>query len=372
MPNNKQQHFVPKFYLGYFAHNEGRSIGMFYLRRRLVVRGASVRDQACKPYYYGKDLRAEQNLSTIEGEAAKVLNQIRATDRLPSRYSAEHHTLVYFIVVQLARTTAAEAEMNEQATKWAKALLSRSITNPDLAKHLPNLKVNRHIIESVRDAMLVAPVLYDLKYKLIVNASTCAFVTSDAPVVLHNQFLPNGLVGFASAGLQVFLPLGPWRAILLYDEDAYNVGAPTSNIVRLVNSAHALLINELQWESAHDNLYFSPHTEEANLLKIADRLIPLRREEVVEFGESEPRKVDARYTATIFQAARVRSNVDLSLPFIRLRRTREAAQDFVRNPSWASYVTAVARAVQTGALSGFEFREMTKKVHVLTKQHKSK
>ena len=84
--------------------------------------------------------------------------------------------------------------MNEQATKVAQSMLSRAITDPNLAKHLPNLKVSRHIMASVRDAMLVAPILYDLKYKLIVNASTCAFTTSDAPVVIHNQFLPNGLV----------------------------------------------------------------------------------------------------------------------------------------------------------------------------------
>ncbi len=349
---------------------------MFNLRRRLVVRSASVRDQACKPYYYGRDLRAERNLSTIEAEAAKLLNRILANNRLPSRYSAEHHTLVYFVVVQLARTTSAEAEMNEQATKVARSMLSRSITDPDLAKHLPNLTVSRHIMDSVRDAMLVAPILYDLKYKLIVNASTCAFTTSDAPVVFHNQFLRNGLVGFGSAGLQIILPLGPSRAILLYDEHAYNVGVPTSNIVRLVNSTHASLINELQWESAHENLYFSQHTEEADLLKIADRLIPLRRKEAVEFSKSAPRQVDARHTETIFQMTRARSNVDLNLPFIRLRRTppKDTEQNFaltVRNPSWATYVTAAASAVQSGAVSGLEFRKMTSKVPVLTKRSKN-
>jgi hypothetical protein len=377
MPDNKQQHFVPRFYLAYFSHNEGRSIGVFNLKRRLAVRNASVRDQACKPYYYGKDLRAERNLGTIEGQAANVLNQIRATDRVPTRYSAEHHTLVYFLAVQLARTTAAEAEMNEQTTKFAKALLTRTITDPKLAKHLPNLKVTRHIMESVRDAMLVAPTLYDLKYKLIVNVSTCAFVASDTPVVLHNQFLSNGLVGFGSAGLQIFLPLGPWRAILLYDEHAYDVGEKTSNVVRLVNCAHASLLNELQWESAYENLYFSKQTQEADLLEIAERLMPVRRNEAVEFRESAPHQVDERRSLIFFHMKRPQSNVDLSLSFIKLRRTppKDAAHNFastVRNPDWTAYVKAASDAVQKGALSVAEFRSMTSKVPVLAKRSGNK
>jgi hypothetical protein len=34
------------------------------------------------------------------------------------------------------------------------------------------------------------------------------------------------------SGMPIRVPLGPWRAILFYDDVAYNVGSPASRVIR--------------------------------------------------------------------------------------------------------------------------------------------
>jgi Protein of unknown function (DUF4238) len=163
--------------------------------------------------------------------------------------------------------------------------MSHHIKDPELLRSLPDLRITltNAVSESIRQSLPGAPVLYDLKYKLIRNTSNWAFITSDAPVVLHNRMFENisdrAALGFANIGLQILLPLGPWRVMLFYDEAAYDVGVKTSNLMRLCNPQHARLINQLQWEVAHENLYLSPETDPSEVLQDAEQLAHLRHTE---------------------------------------------------------------------------------------------
>ena len=57
--------------------------------------------------------------------------------------------------------------------------------------------------------------------KLIVNTSGRPFLASDAHVILHNRLYGQSgaaAVGLANSGLQIFVPLGPRRALIMSSE----------------------------------------------------------------------------------------------------------------------------------------------------------
>jgi len=62
MPQNKKQHYVPKFYLKRFTPNE-RLINLYNLKSRRNIIGASLSSQCYKDYMYGKDGRCDAEIS---------------------------------------------------------------------------------------------------------------------------------------------------------------------------------------------------------------------------------------------------------------------------------------------------------------------
>ena len=65
MPQNKNHHFVPQFYLRRFGSD--RFVAAFTLAGRRHVPRASIAGQCQRPYLYGKDPAVEAKLSAIEG-----------------------------------------------------------------------------------------------------------------------------------------------------------------------------------------------------------------------------------------------------------------------------------------------------------------
>lgn len=73
MPDNKDQHFNPQFYLRNFSADEnGRSIHLYNIARAKCIFGASIAGQCSRPYFYGKDGRVESGLAMLEDAAAPM------------------------------------------------------------------------------------------------------------------------------------------------------------------------------------------------------------------------------------------------------------------------------------------------------------
>jgi len=189
MPENKRHHYVPRFYLRNFSSGERRCIGLFNIASGKLVEQASIKDQAYRDYFYGKDLKTENRLAKIEGEADRVIAEIIRTGRPPVRYQTDFGTLCIFIMIQDNRTVKSVTTLNEMAEKLAKALLSRNINDPEMLKHLPDLKLETTHPFSIllRQALVVEPLIHDLRLKVLHNVSGVPFITSDHPVVKHNQ-----------------------------------------------------------------------------------------------------------------------------------------------------------------------------------------
>lgn len=368
MPQNKNQHFIPKMYLRLFGNADGASIGVYNLSTDRFVRVASMRDQASKAWFYDRDGEVERGLSRLEGGAAELLNTILRHDRLPPPNSSAYFVLLRFVALQRERTQAAVAELDERTDRYTKAMLRYQITDPEMLGYLDKVRIKRSegVAESVLAAHLGTPLLHDLRAKLIENVSGRAFYISDAPVIFHNRLYGGTGApadGYGSVGLQILVPIGPWRAILFYDAEAYEVGRSTSRIVRLVNPATASLINDLQWEAAHKNLYISPHTDPEELhgraaqwrtRRLSDRLLITDRVIEKEDGELRIR----------LGVGRKPSEIDLQLHFVKPKLPAPAQwtdEDHppVRLPEWFNYVLGLARMVEDDQLDFVEFSRRT-------------
>lgn len=311
----RAHHFVPQFYLRNFG--TGKSIALYDMDTRTHIRCASIRGQCQRSHLYGKDVTVEKALGAIERMAASAIAGIIATDLPPEIWSESHVNLVRFAALQYCRTPAAGAAYTALATKMTRALVPESMresaNSVEVSHEAPVLKMMATVLQA-------GYVLLDLDMKVFVNNTDVEFITSDSPTVLFNQWACGvrgwGVVGLASQGLQVFLPLSPRHVVLLYDREIYAVGRDGSLTVELGNVRDVVGINRLQVPAAAKSLYYSgdPATAETvgNLpfkLRLKRPLDPtvLRAEEV------------GRQNSELITAYREMPNLKLNTSKIRVR-----------------------------------------------------
>lgn len=282
MAEKKDQHFNPKFYLRNFSPDkERRSIRLFNIAIAQYEPCASIKGQCARPYYYGKDRKLETALSVLEGAIAPMFKRMIADRKLPARRTPDHGLLAQFVSVQRARTQAEEMHINELADKLGKYML-RPRLEPELAEALDRYTISMGDAPawSVRNAAVRAPLLFDLEYKLLVASPGCFFFAADNPVVLLNQFIDTGPAqiarkassdtafgsrGYASRGLQIWLPISPDVGLFWYDHDIYRVG-PVGRTCIDIAKEDVDHLNVLQFINAHENVYFM-HEQQAEYVR---------------------------------------------------------------------------------------------------------
>jgi hypothetical protein len=140
------------------------------------------------------------------------------------------------------------------------------------------LRVTNAASQNVVQALLLCPIMYDLKHFLIINRTKTPFIISDNPVSHTNWFCHARLQGrssggIAKSGLQVFMPIAPHCALLLHDKYVYQA-ASIDHVIYLQNQEEVDSINEIQWLNAYKNIYFPPGFEEIHI----DRCLSWQRD----------------------------------------------------------------------------------------------
>ena len=230
MSRNKSHHFVPQFLMRHFSVDDS-SIGIYNLRSGKIIERGSIKHQACRDWFYGRDGKAEHALGRIEGGASKVLRQIIESGKPPTRYSNNHRVLATFLLIQSARTAQAAAEANEMTNKVGKLMLGNALTDPSLLAALDDLTIQltEPAAEALRPVVLATPLILDLKIKLLHNVSSTPFLLGDHPAIKHNGLYSGAevsVLGLANLGLQFLMPISPDYAVVFYDEKAYSLGNP--------------------------------------------------------------------------------------------------------------------------------------------------
>jgi len=228
MPQNKKHHFVPKFLLRRFSHDE-KSINLYNFKSKKRVIGANLSNQCYSNYLYGEDPTVEKSLSAAEGQVAALLRLVDKYGSLPPPDSPEREIMIFFVLSQHGRTTYAAEEVSEQMDAFMKEVLKENFAAEGLNPDEFQIGVKNPATWSMGHAVQSYPLLWDMGYKLLVNKTGVEFVISDNPVVFYNQLMSfrtfGSNCGLASKGLQIFVPISPTLTIMMFDPAVYRVCA---------------------------------------------------------------------------------------------------------------------------------------------------
>lgn len=101
MPNNKNQHFVPQFFLKNFSVDK-KSISMCLKENAMLYSNVSIRNQCSKSYFY-PDQEYEKELSMFEGECRLAIGKV-VSGQYKSLVQKDFFLLRSFLLLQKTRT----------------------------------------------------------------------------------------------------------------------------------------------------------------------------------------------------------------------------------------------------------------------------
>lgn len=278
MPDNKNHHYVPRFYLRYFTRHE-KCINLFNLQAQRLVQKAPIKGQCCRDYFYGKNVDNEKSLSQAEGEVANMFRALFELQRLPRFFTAGHLLLCFHIVTQAYRTQYAADTLDEMTDAMWKEVLKHDpkVNKEDLAK--VSIGYDDPALVALGYAIRAFPLLMDLGMGLVQAPRGFEFITSDNPVVMLNKFMEwrtlGSNTGLAAKGLQIFFPICPFLTLVMYDKGVYHFGAKKSTNLHFASAEDVMDLNVLQVASASKNVYL--YSSEANIYKVSEQAMWYRR-----------------------------------------------------------------------------------------------
>ncbi|MFK8000652.1 MAG: DUF4238 domain-containing protein [Polyangiales bacterium] len=262
MPPRKNHHYVPQFLLRYFATDEKqRTIRLYLVKAGKVVENASIRHQCSVDYFYGTGGELEKKFGELKGAASKVVAAL-TTGEVPEPLTEEYALFLVFVCFQKNRTLRAAKAVATQYEAFSRVVVRaaddivRESDHPIIPLDAP-APVDA-IGLSLDIAGELAFAVQDLRLKVLVNETEEEFVTSDAPVVFHNQW--SGKTGATSQGLQIFFPVSPVHMAIFYDPDIYQVGWDNGDSAAVKTVEEVRSLNFLQLGNADHAVYFRDST----------------------------------------------------------------------------------------------------------------
>lgn len=218
----KMQHYVPQFYLEYFAVDPERDspqVHCFSKPDRSQFQ-TGVGNIAGETYFYELpgDQPFENALADIEGEFCEAYDQLLDNRSLDGLDENDRSAIAYSIAIQELRTREKREEFSETISKLREHLEGESMTE-EMEEQMDELR-DLDTDEGVRDFQIdlikdrgwdLAEHYLDLKWVLFKNETAIPFWTSDHPIVRYNSqdFGPYGSLGLKNTGIQVYFPLSP-------------------------------------------------------------------------------------------------------------------------------------------------------------------
>lgn len=269
MSERGNHHYVPQFYFRYFSTNS-RSICLLNRASGATIPEASVRGQASKSRFYGKD-EVERALGNVEGACSGALRKL-VEHRDPMRLDHQDVTLILtWLALQRSRTMAARHMGKPMHDKVLKLYLEMTISNDtelsadqrsEYLSSLDSIAANpvQSQLVDMKVAMEAAANLSDLQPILLVNRTNRPYIFSDAPVILYNGYYRKvtlrGVLGFDTPGLMVLFPLGPSLQLMLFDAACYGVRRVRDHQIHVRELKDIASLNKLQIHSASNCIYF--------------------------------------------------------------------------------------------------------------------
>jgi hypothetical protein len=327
MTEFKRHHYVPQFYLRNFCVDSQveknlASVALFNLRSEIHVPATKIREQCQLSYLYGDDLVFEKLFAKAEGVISGIISEIILTNQPPLKNSAKHFDVLSFIVFQRDRTPTAANAIQKKAAHVKKAQLKLGTKTKGLESYneLEN-DLTKSVLLSIGADARSCPVLADLWMKVLVNKTEVEFVTSDAPVVVYNQW-GQGVrevspTGWVSLGLQIFWPLSPQHLLLLYDGKIYDASKQPGKTIDVTDARDVNQINSLQLLSCNENIYYSGDVKTAEAINNLPFHLCLNEAESLKSVLT----IDDRGQYKIFHNSEM-SNLKLDLSFLKVIKSK--------------------------------------------------
>lgn len=225
------QHYVPKFMLRRFSSGARELVHAFDKHQDKIFAFSTSKkskvgvaaERAIYDFdFQGVPLTLEPALSSLETKAAEVTARVIAAQALPPAWHEERAILASFMAVQLVRTKAMMATLDDLSSRMEEFF--RAEGTPEEFFQPDPLVGSKENARKAHYAALItnasrdwAPLLLQKVWHLIKTTDDTPFFMGDHPVVRFND--PNaegrGKLGLASIGVQLYFPLSSTLALSL-------------------------------------------------------------------------------------------------------------------------------------------------------------
>lgn len=322
MPDNKKQHYVPKFYLKNFSVNkDDTNIGLYNKSNNKFIEKVPLKNQAYQDYFYGKDLEVEKEITSIENAFSQILREIIEREDIPPSNIQAHKILYLYTFLQSARTLEVVNNVHEMLNVTAKEIFKNDEKFKDLVNEA-ELKISDPAVLNIKNTLSHIQDVMDLELKLIVNRTSIPFITSDHPVIKYNQFMeyrkyPYGTLGLITKGLQFFFPLTPHLQLFFFDKDVYKVGNRNNRVIETCDRNDIIQLNKLQIINSSKLIFFNESISEALLRKSQEEVIKQIQREKNSFKAVDEQENDDGTKSVLMHFIRIDARINLNLSFIK-------------------------------------------------------
>lgn len=225
MPENKNQHYVPQFYLKLFTDNNSK-FNIFNIESGKTYDNVPYKGQGQKDYFYGKDMTFENKFQDMETEWGPLFQKIMQESELTHD---DIYKIKKFVVFQRERTVAASEYGDETKRIQMIEQMKMICENQHIPVSLQEIEnlAKEKVEEQKQDVTLslqladnFLPYTEDLNLLILTYDTKETLISSDAPVVSVNKF-SEPHVGYSTAGFVSFFPVCKNKIAVIYDAKMY-------------------------------------------------------------------------------------------------------------------------------------------------------
>lgn len=235
MSKAKKQHYVPRFYLKYFATiKNSEYFTHCFDKSDLSENKVNIKDIGCENYFYGASKQSSQKLEWVladfDSKFTKVYNKLITKASLNYLDWKDKEIFAQFITIQELRTREMREHLRATANEL-KSWLSKKSAPEKMQTEASEVSSERgirdiqskFITETLSGKNDLVQMLLDLKWCLFENNTGVPFWTSDHPVNRYNSVdsSPYGNLGTLCSGIEIYFPLTPKLIISFCDPIKY-------------------------------------------------------------------------------------------------------------------------------------------------------
>ena len=270
MAEKKNHHFVPQSYQRLFS-NDGKSIGVYNIKKNLLINQSSIKNTMSKDYFYSKDQNVEDALAEIERLCMLAFHKLDNNNDY-NLHEVERLNILTYVMMQLGRTVYMSERLSDDVNEMSLEIFKRCTGMEQVDPHLEFRFDEPSLFSlSVYAGMVVN--MADLSFKLVCIDSKCesTFISSDCPAFIINPYFD--FLGYAGVkilgykGVCIMMPLTPRLLILFYDSSVYKIGNRKGKVM-ISESKEIETINMLIANEANELLVFNPKHAITSSLKV--------------------------------------------------------------------------------------------------------